>query len=71
MTENQAETEEGDVSHRTCRLTELSLLEQEEHSLLQYVEAAKERYEKTKSFSHDIKNHITVVKNLHHEISRF
>lgn len=45
-------------------VTELSLLEQEERSLSQYVEEAKARYEKTKSFRHDIKNHITVVKNL-------
>ncbi len=42
--------------------TELSLLEQEEMSLNQYVEEARARYEKTKSFRHDIKNHITVVK---------
>ena len=42
--------------------TELSLLEQEERSLNQYVEEAKAHYEKTKSFRHDIKNHITVVK---------
>lgn len=42
--------------------TELSLMEQEEHSLNQYVEEAKAHYEKTKSFRHDIKNHITVVK---------
>ena len=44
--------------------TELSLLEQEEHSLNRYVEEARARYEKTKSFRHDIKNHITVVKEL-------
>jgi len=44
--------------------TELSLLEQEEHSLNRYVEEAKSHYEKTKSFRHDIKNHITVVKEL-------
>lgn len=44
--------------------TELSLLEQEEHSLNQYVEEAKARYEETKSFRHDIKNHITVVREL-------
>ena len=44
--------------------TELSLLEQQEHSLGQYVEEAKSRYEKTKSFRHDIKNHIGVVKEL-------
>lgn len=44
--------------------TELSLLEQEEHSLNQYVAEAKARYEKTKSFRHDIKNHITVVREL-------
>lgn len=44
--------------------TELSLLAQEEHSLNQYVEEAKSNYEKTKSFRHDIRNHITVVKEL-------
>ena len=44
--------------------TELSLLEQKERSLNQYVEEAKSHYEKTKSFRHDIKNHITVVKEL-------
>lgn len=44
--------------------TKLSLLEQEEHSLCQYVEEAKTHYEKTRSFRHDIKNHIGVIKNL-------
>lgn len=44
--------------------TELSLLEQEEHSLNQYVEEAKSRYEETRSFRHDIKNHLAVIKNL-------
>lgn len=44
--------------------TELSLLEQKEHSLNQYVEEARSHYEKTKSFRHDIRNHITVVKEL-------
>ncbi len=44
--------------------TELSLLEQEEHLLNRYVEEAKARYEETKSFRHDIKNHITVVREL-------
>ena len=43
---------------------ELSLLEQEEHSLNQYVEEAKTRYDETKSFRHDIRNHIAVVKRL-------
>lgn len=47
---------------RLC--TELSLLEQEEYSLNQYVEEARVRYEKTKSFRHDVKNHIMVVKEL-------
>lgn len=42
----------------------LSLLEQEACSLHQYVEEAKSRYEKTKSFRHDIKNHITIIKEL-------
>ena len=44
--------------------TELSLLEQEEHSLNRYVEEARARYDRTKSFRHDIRNHIAVVKNL-------
>lgn len=44
--------------------TKLSLLEQEEHALVRYVEEAKARYEDTKSFRHDIRNHITVVKEL-------
>ena len=45
-------------------ITEISLLEQEEHSLNRYVEEAKTRYDETKSFRHDIRNHIAVVKNL-------
>jgi len=44
--------------------TEISLLEQQEHSLTQYVEEAKTRYDETKSFRHDIRNHIAVVKKL-------
>lgn len=44
--------------------TELSLLEQEERSLNQYVEEARAHYGKTRSFRHDIKNHIAVVKEL-------
>ncbi len=43
---------------------EIALLEQEAHSLSQYVEEAKIRYENTKSFRHDVKNHITIVKEL-------
>lgn len=43
---------------------EVALLEMQAHSLSQYVSEAKLRYEKTKSFRHDIKNHITVVKEL-------
>lgn len=43
---------------------ELSLLEQEEHSLNRYVEEAKARYDETRSFRHDIRNHIAVVRNL-------
>ncbi len=43
---------------------EAALLEMQAHSLSQYVEEAKLRYEKTKSFRHDIKNHITVLKEL-------
>ncbi len=44
--------------------TEISLLEQQEHSLNQYVEEAKTRYDRTKSFRHDIRNHMAVVKKL-------
>ncbi len=44
--------------------TEISLMEQQEHSLNQYVEEAKARYDETKSFRHDIRNHIAVVKKL-------
>ncbi len=43
---------------------EFSLLKQEEHLLRQYVDEAKLRYESTKSFRHDIKNHMTVVREL-------
>lgn len=42
----------------------LSLLEQESHSLRLYVEEVKTRYEKTKAFRHDVKNHITVLGEL-------
>lgn len=44
--------------------TELSLLEQQEHSLYQYVEEARTRYEKTAAFRHDIRNHMAVVQKL-------
>ncbi|MCI8637661.1 MAG: GHKL domain-containing protein [Coprococcus sp.] len=44
--------------------TQLSLLEQEEHSMKQYVEEAKAHYDETKSFRHDVRNHITVIKEL-------
>ena len=47
-----------------CLSTKISLLEQEEHSLNQYVEEAKTRYDRTKSFRHDIRNHIAVIKDL-------
>ncbi len=43
---------------------EAALLAEQAHFLKQYVSEAKMRYEKTKSFRHDIKNHITVVKEL-------
>ncbi len=46
------------------RNKEAALLEIQAHSLGQYVEEAKLRYEKTRSFRHDIKNHMTVVKEL-------
>jgi len=44
--------------------TENSLLKQEEHSLNRHVEEAKTRCDEIKSFRHDIRNHIAVVKNL-------
>lgn len=44
--------------------TELSLLKQEERSLNQYVEEARAHYRKTKSFRHDIRNHLTVLREL-------
>lgn len=47
-----------------CLSSELSLLEQEEHFLNQYVEQAREHYEKTKAFRHDVKNHMAVLKKL-------
>ncbi len=43
---------------------EAALIELQAHSQQQYVKEAKLRYEKTKSFRHDIKNHITVVREL-------
>ena len=43
---------------------ELSLLEQEKFFLKQYVDEAKMRYEKTKSFRHDVKNHMLMIKEL-------
>lgn len=39
----------------------LSMLEQEAHFQNQYVTEAKSRYEKTKSFRHDMKNHLSVI----------
>lgn len=44
--------------------TELSLFQQQERFLDQYVVEAKARYEKTRSFRHDVKNHIIIVKEL-------
>ena len=43
---------------------EAAMLELQAHALQQYVDEAKLRYEKTKSFRHDIKNHIMVVKEM-------
>lgn len=43
---------------------QVALLAQEAHLLSQYVEEAKIRFEKTKSFRHDVKNHMTVIKEL-------
>lgn len=43
---------------------QVSLLEQETHLLNQYVEEARIRYGRTQSFRHDVKNHITVLKEL-------
>ncbi len=43
---------------------EIGLLETRAQAMNQYMEEVKLRYEKTKSFRHDIKNHITIVKEL-------
>lgn len=43
---------------------QVSLLEQNAHLLNQYVEEAKARFEKTTSFRHDVKNHMTVIREL-------
>lgn len=43
---------------------EAALREREAHFLNQYVKEAKTRYEHTKAFRHDVKNHITIVKEL-------
>lgn len=44
--------------------TNLTLLKQEEDRLTRYAAEAKNRYEKTVSFRHDIKNHIAVTEKL-------
>lgn len=44
--------------------TRLSMLKQETHFQRQYVEEARLRYDKTKAFRHDMKNHISVLKGL-------
>ena len=44
--------------------TQISLLAQQEHDLNQYVEEARAHYESTRSFRHDIKNHLTVTREL-------
>lgn len=43
---------------------EMCLLKQESHFQQQYVEEAKMRYEKTRSFRHDIQNHIMVLEEM-------
>ena len=43
---------------------QLSMLEQENYHQKQYVSEAKSRYEKTQSFRHDIKNHLSVIHGL-------
>lgn len=43
------------------------ILEQEGRYMEQYVEEAQMRYEKTRSFRHDIRNHITVMEELLHK----
>lgn len=44
--------------------TKILLLEQETGYLRQYVSEAKDCYEKTSSFRHDIKNHMEIIRNL-------
>jgi len=43
---------------------QISLLEQEAHFLNQYVDETRIRFEKTRSFRHDINNHLFVIKEL-------
>lgn len=43
---------------------EVALLEREKHFLNRYVEESRTRYEKTRSFRHDVKNHMLLVKEL-------
>lgn len=42
----------------------LSLLEQQSHFQKQYVEEARTHYDSTKSFRHDVKNHVLIIKGL-------
>lgn len=42
----------------------LTSLEQERHYQNQYVSEAKSRYEKTQSFRHDVKNHLSIIHGL-------
>lgn len=44
--------------------TELAMLEQERYYQNQYVSEAKSRYEKTLSFRHDVKNHLSIIYGL-------
>lgn len=43
---------------------EIALLERKEQLLSQYTKEAKQRYEGTRAFRHDIKNHVSVLKGL-------
>lgn len=44
--------------------SKLALLQQETHSQKTYVEEARTRYEQTRAFRHDIKNHLSVLNGL-------
>lgn len=52
------------IGKNFCLSRQVSLLEQETDLLNQYAEEAKARFEQTRSFRHDVKNHMMVIREL-------